>query len=131
MSHFLEGHTAVVKHNNGSIGNTSSKGPFSIAMLDYRSVVSVFLFLDHHLTYLNEENTPPRHPGCVYFFFANVGTLTHLVATICSSFSMKNSHSWLAYFAHHNSHHPTNHHVSLLPADFTLKYNKNTMVSFF
>ena len=35
-------YTPVIKHSNGkspfSIGNTSSKGPFSIAMLDYRSV---------------------------------------------------------------------------------------------
>ena len=34
--------TPVIKHSNGkspfSIGNTSSKAPFSIAMLDYRSV---------------------------------------------------------------------------------------------
>ena len=36
------GEHAVIKHSNGIspffIGNTSSKGPFSIAMLDYRSV---------------------------------------------------------------------------------------------
>ena len=36
------GYTPVIKHSNGksrfSIGNTSSKAPFSIAMLDYRSV---------------------------------------------------------------------------------------------
>ena len=36
-------YTPVIKHSNGIlspclIGNTSSKGPFSIAMLDYRSV---------------------------------------------------------------------------------------------
>ena len=35
-------YTPVIKHSNGkslfSIGNTSSKAPFSIAMLDYRSV---------------------------------------------------------------------------------------------
>ena len=34
-------YTPVIKHSNGkspfSIGNTSSKGPFPIAMLDYRS----------------------------------------------------------------------------------------------
>ena len=37
------GYTPVIKHSNGkspfSIGNTSSKGPFPIAMLDYRSVI--------------------------------------------------------------------------------------------
>ena len=37
------GYTPVIKHSNGIspflIGNTSSKGPFSIAMLDCRSVI--------------------------------------------------------------------------------------------
>ena len=39
---FTDRYTPVIKHSNGkspfSIGNTSSKGPFPIAMLDYRSV---------------------------------------------------------------------------------------------
>ena len=37
-----ENYTPVIKHSNGkspfSIGNTSSKGSFSIAMLDYQRV---------------------------------------------------------------------------------------------
>ena len=36
------GYTPVIKHSNGkspvSIGNTSSKGSFSVAMLDYQRV---------------------------------------------------------------------------------------------
>ena len=43
LSMSLGSYTPVIKHSNGkspfSIGNTSSKGPFPIAMLDYRSVL--------------------------------------------------------------------------------------------
>ena len=42
-------YTPVIKHSNGkspfSIGNTSSKGPSSIAMLDYRSIFHYISFL--------------------------------------------------------------------------------------
>ena len=47
-------YTPVIKHSNGkspfSIGNTSSKGPFPIAMLDYRSVLGFWWFSEIRTT---------------------------------------------------------------------------------
>ena len=50
-------YTPVIKHSNGkspfSIGNTSSKGSFSIAMLDYQRVDT--------LMYIIAPKEAPRH----------------------------------------------------------------------
>ena len=60
-------YTPVIKHSNGkstfSIGNTSSKGPFSIAMLDYRRVDSCSLqplrFMDLKSLMVWRSQNPP------------------------------------------------------------------------
>ena len=48
----FEFYPPVIKHSNGkspfSIGNTSSKGSFSIAMLDYQRVTHVSLLVYLH-----------------------------------------------------------------------------------
>ena len=53
-------YTPVIKHSNGkspfSIGNTSSKGSFSIAMFDYQRVIFFkWVVKNHQLA----ENLPP------------------------------------------------------------------------
>ena len=78
MVSFL-GYPPVKKHGNGkspfSIGNTSSTGPFSIAMLVYQRVIGAFFF--RGLFFLNSREGikllffgKPQKKWCTVFFYS-------------------------------------------------------------
>ena len=60
----LRNYPPVNKHSNGKSpswkGNTSSNGGFSIAMLDYRSVLTICFFFDQYPIHVSKKKHPPE-----------------------------------------------------------------------